>query len=73
MVTASGEKMSEGKIDHVADAGPDIGPTHHKVQDHIAIKTDTYAIDEDALGQNLPKHYYRSFGFIGTVIVSCRV
>lgn len=37
---------------------------------HIAIHTDTYDIDEDALGNNLPKNYYRSFGFIGTVTVS---
>ena len=43
----------------------------HNTRDaHIAIQTDTYAIDEDALGTNLPKHYYRSPGFIGTVIVS---
>lgn len=40
---------------------------HHDA--HIAIHTDTYDIDADALGTNLPKHYYRSFGFIGTVIV----
>ncbi len=39
-------------------------------EEHIAIKTDTYAVDEAALGENLPKHYYRSIGFIGTVIVS---
>ena len=38
--------------------------------DHVAVRTDTFAIDEDALGQNLPKNYYRSIGFIGTVIVS---
>ena len=38
--------------------------------DHVAIKTDTFAIDKAALGDNLPKHYYRSIGFIGTVIVS---
>ncbi|KIM99947.1 hypothetical protein OIDMADRAFT_42845 [Oidiodendron maius Zn] len=32
---------------------------------------DTYDIDEDALGKNLPKHYYMSPGFIGTVIALC--
>ena len=37
---------------------------------HIAIHTDTYDIDEDALGNNLPRHYYMSPGFIGTVTVS---
>jgi hypothetical protein len=42
--------------------------THH--QHHVAIHTDTYDIDEDALGNNLPKNYYMSPGFIGTVIVS---
>ena len=47
-----------------------ISPPASTGDDHVAIKTDTYAIDEDALGQNLPKHYYRSVGFIGTVIVS---
>ena len=38
--------------------------------DQVAIKTDTFAIDIKALGHNLPKNYYRSIGFIGTVIVS---
>jgi hypothetical protein len=42
--------------------------THH--QHNVAIHTDTYDIDEDALGNNLPKNYYMSPGFIGTVIVS---
>jgi hypothetical protein len=43
----------------------------HTTRDaHIAIHTDTYDIDEDALGNNLPKHYYMSPGFIGTVTVS---
>ena len=47
--------------------------THHAEHslagDHIAIHTDTYDIDEDALGTNLPKRYYWSPGFIGTVVV----
>jgi hypothetical protein len=38
--------------------------------EHVVIKTDTYAVDEAALGKHLPKHYYRSVGFIGTVVVS---
>jgi len=50
--------------------------THSHRDAHIAIHTDTYDIDEDALGINLPKHYYMSPGFIGTVIVGflhCKV
>ena len=43
---------------------------HGPVGDHIAIHTETYDIDEDALGTNLPKRYYWSPGFIGTVVVS---
>jgi hypothetical protein len=43
--------------------------THSHREAHIAIHTDTYDIDEDALGTNLPKHYYMSPGFIGTVTV----
>jgi len=38
---------------------------------HIAIHNETYDIAETALGTNLPKHYYRSIGFIGTVIGLC--
>jgi hypothetical protein len=38
--------------------------------EHVVIKTDTFAVDEAALGAHLPKHYYRSVGFIGTVLVS---
>lgn len=36
---------------------------------HVAIQNETFAINEEALGTNLPKNYYRSFGFIGTIIV----
>jgi hypothetical protein len=43
---------------------------HGQVGDHIAIHTETYDIDVDALGTNLPKRYYWSPGFIGTVVVS---
>jgi hypothetical protein len=39
--------------------------------EHIAIHNDTYDIAESALGQNLPKNYYRSIGFIGTVVGLC--
>ncbi|KAF4636561.1 hypothetical protein G7Y89_g1524 [Cudoniella acicularis] len=44
---------------------------HTQRDAHVAIHTETYDIDEDALGTNLPKHYYRSAGFIGTVIALC--
>jgi hypothetical protein len=57
-----------------------ISPTEEHFEDveklggtYIAIQTDTYAIDERALGINLPKHYYLSPGFIGTVVVCCPV
>jgi hypothetical protein len=43
---------------------------HGQAEDHIAIHTETYDIDVDALGTNLPKRYYWSPGFIGTVVVS---
>lgn len=39
-------------------------------ESHIAIHTETYAIDEDALGTHLPRRYYFSRGFIGTVVVN---
>ncbi|CAI7580078.1 unnamed protein product [Penicillium manginii] len=38
---------------------------------HVAIQNETFAINEEALGTNLPKNYYRSFGFIGTIIALC--
>jgi hypothetical protein len=45
---------------------------HGPIGDHIAIHTETYDIDVDALGTNLPKRYYWSPGFIGTVVVSTK-
>jgi hypothetical protein len=42
---------------------------HGQLNNHIAIHTETYDIDVDALGTNLPKRYYWSPGFIGTVVV----
>jgi hypothetical protein len=62
--TDSDVKMSGNGIreEHIEQS------THH--QHNVAIHTDTYDIDEDALGNNLPKNYYMSPGFIGTVIVS---
>lgn len=37
--------------------------------EHVAIKNETFAINEDALGTNLAKNYYYSPGFIGTIVV----
>jgi len=44
-----------------------------KHQNNVAIHTATYDIDEAALGINIPKRYYLSPGFIGTVVVSVPV
>jgi len=60
------EKSGTYALDHVEDSSQ--FPNHKP--NHIAIQTDTYAIDEDALGTNLPERYYWSPGFVGTVIVS---
>lgn len=35
----------------------------------IAVQNDTFAIDREALGDNLPKNYYWSPSFIGTIVV----
>ncbi|KAL5362255.1 fungal trichothecene efflux pump [Aspergillus floccosus] len=36
-----------------------------------AIQNDTFAIDREALGDNLPKNYYWSLDFIGTIVALC--
>jgi len=38
-----------------------------KHEDDVAIKTETFAISRQALGDELPPNYWRSPGFIGTV------
>jgi MFS family permease len=38
---------------------------------HVAIHNATFDIDASALGTDLPQRYYRSVGFIGTVIGLC--
>jgi hypothetical protein len=60
--------MAENKVERVSEV--DQAEVDQGKEDRIVIKTDTYAIDEGALGHNLPKHYYRSIGFIGSVAVS---
>jgi hypothetical protein len=57
------ENLRDARDEHVEQS------THNARDAHIAVHTDTYDIDEDALGKNLPKHYYMSPGFIGTVTV----
>ncbi|KXL43763.1 hypothetical protein M433DRAFT_5374 [Acidomyces richmondensis BFW] len=37
----------------------------------VAIHTETFAIKREALGTDLPPHYWRSPGFIGTVAALC--
>ena len=55
--------------------GPTVAAVDHVAQSdqgehtRIAIHTDTYDISEDTLGRNLPKRYWWSPGFIGTVLV----
>ena len=36
---------------------------------HVAVHTDTFDIAEEALGIDLPKNYWRSPAFVGTVLV----
>lgn len=59
---SQGESSSEQRIEHLNNA--------RIAGDHVAIQNETYAINEDALGTNLPKNYYWSPGFIGTIMVS---
>ena len=66
MVDSNNKTMAvKEEVEHSSSFAHDAPRDHH-----IVIKTDTYAVDEAALGEHLPKHYYRSVGFIGTVIVS---
>ncbi|MCJ1298329.1 hypothetical protein MMC08_001118 [Hypocenomyce scalaris] len=57
--------------------GPTVAAVDHVAQSdqgehtRIAIHTDTYDISEDTLGRNLPKRYWWSPGFIGTVLALC--
>lgn len=69
-------------VDNMATTKPEVArevrdeqieQSMHSMRDaHVAIHTDTYDIDADALGTNLPKRYYFSPGFIGTVTVSLK-
>lgn len=64
--------MSEACSKEVDVARGDEHSEQPTVQDRrVAIHTDTYDIDEAALGTNLPKRYYLSSSFIGTVTVCC--
>ena len=54
---------------NTSDQADSVTATPHT--NHVAIKNETFAIDEAALGHDLPKHYYRSWGFVGTVVGLC--
>jgi hypothetical protein len=69
LISRTMENKAENKVDHKPEVDQTNEIDNIKTA-HIAIQTDTFAIDEDALGLNLPKNYYHSIGFIGTVIVS---
>lgn len=47
----------------------EIAPCHDESVASGAVHNETFDISEDALGNNLGAHYYRSPAFIGTVVV----
>lgn len=66
MDTSNNKTMAvKEEVEHTSDIAG-----HDADGEHVAIRTDTYAVAEEALGEHLPQHYYRSVGFIGTVAVS---
>lgn len=66
MVDSNTKTMAvKEEVEH-SSSFAEVAPRH----EHVVIQTDTFAVDEAALGEHLPKHYYRSVGFIGTVVVS---
>ncbi|KAF9884304.1 hypothetical protein FE257_001882 [Aspergillus nanangensis] len=46
-------------------------PENHPENNEVAIQNETFAIDREALGENLPPNYYWSPGFIGTILALC--
>jgi hypothetical protein len=67
---ASAKDMAtENQIERASNNSDSPQTTH--VDHHVAIHSDTFDIDVNALGTNIPKGYYRSWGFIGTVIGLC--
>lgn len=55
----------ESSNEHIESTSSDNAPG----QDLVAIQNETFAINESALGNDLPGNYYRSLEFIGTIIV----
>ena len=55
----------ESSNEHIESTNSDNSPG----QDLVAIQNETFAINESALGNDLPGNYYRSLEFIGTIIV----
>lgn len=53
------EDMESGNASNAGDGG------------EVAIHNDTFAINREALGKDLPPNYWRSPGFIGTVTALC--
>ncbi|KAL4894250.1 fungal trichothecene efflux pump [Aspergillus ambiguus] len=64
MATDSRSTSSKEQIEHasIVDNSQATDP---------AIQNDTFAIDREALGDNLPNNYYRSLNFIGTIVALC--
>ncbi|RDW77754.1 hypothetical protein BP6252_05807 [Coleophoma cylindrospora] len=62
---------SQNKLEEDEIRGDELSQQSNVEARQVAIHTDTYDIDEDALGTNLPKHYYLSPGFLGTVAALC--
>ncbi|KAK5014999.1 hypothetical protein BJ546DRAFT_1060267 [Cryomyces antarcticus] len=59
------------QLNYSEDVAPASQDSVGELADRVAIHTETYNIDESALGHDLPKHYYLSPGFIGTVVALC--
>lgn len=52
----------------------EITPHHEAIMEHrpenvLAVHNETFDVADEATGRELPKHYYRSWQFIGTVAV----
>lgn len=62
----------DSKVESSTEQIEHVQSPQNRSNEHIAIKNETFAINEDALGTNLPKNYYYSPGFIGTIVVCPR-
>lgn len=64
------DEKNMGTDTHI-ERSPSSDQIQQTTEKHVAIHNETFDIAENALGTNLPKHYYRSIGFIGTVVGLC--